>query len=243
MVKLSAGSYDINRWLHGGYDYDIITTLYGGPGSGKTNFCLLAAVSQAKKGKKVIFIDTEGGFSSERVKQLLGREIEKENGEKYASVLKNILILKPTSFNEQKKVFDELHKHLDSDKNTVSLIIVDGMTMLYRLEFADAREKMNGRDIGEIQKVNSELTRQMRVLAEISRKRGIPVLVTNQVYKWDDEIKMVGGDILKYWSKCLIELVNEGGRRTAFLRKHRSLPEKKFGFGIFDEGVRKRGWL
>ena len=111
--------------------------------------------------------------------------------------------------------------------------------MLYRLDFADAREK----NMGEIQKVNAELTRQMGLLAEISRKQGIPVIVTNQIYKWEDESKMVGGDILKYWSKCLIELVNDSGKKTAFLRKHRSLPEKRFPFQITNEGIRKRGWL
>ena len=239
MTKLSAGSYDINKWLYGGYDSDIITTLYGGAGTGKTNFCLLAVVSQAKKGKKVIFVDTEGGFSLERVKQIFGRDDE----EKYKEVLKNILVLKPTNFKEQQEAFGELLKYA---KNQVSLIIVDGMTMLYRLEFADAREKdgkSNNRGNEEIIKINRELAKQMRILSEIARKQQIPVIVTNQVYKWDNEDKMVAGDILKYWSKCLIELVNERGKRTAYLRKHRSLPEKAFAFQIFDEGVRKRGWI
>jgi RecA/RadA recombinase len=53
----------------GGYDCDIITTFYGPAGSGKTNFCVLAAASIARR-KKVIFIDTEGGFSFERLNQL-----------------------------------------------------------------------------------------------------------------------------------------------------------------------------
>jgi len=235
MAKISAGSYDLNKWLHGGYDSDIITTLYGGPGTGKTNFCLLAAVSQAKKGNKVIFIDTEGGFSIERVKQLLLKEEEEGT---YKEVLKNILLLKPTNFSEQKKAFDELGKYL---KKQVSLIVVDGMTMLYRLDFADAREKSD--DFIGIQKVNTELTRQMRVLAEIARKQNIPVIVTNQIYNWEKESRMVGGDILKYWSKCLIELIDEKGRKTAYLRKHRSLPHKTFNFQIINEGIRRRGWI
>jgi hypothetical protein len=54
---------------------------------------------------------------------------------------------------------------------------------------------------------------------------------------------MVAGDILRYWSKCLIELVNERGRRTAYLRKHRSLPEKSMDFQIYDLGIRKKGWI
>src|SRR3989339_2029399 len=94
-TKISAGSYDLNKFLFGGYETDIITTIYGQAGSGKTNLCMLAAVSQAKKANKVIYIDTEGGFSVERFKQLAG--------ESYKETLKNILLLKPTKFNEQEQ--------------------------------------------------------------------------------------------------------------------------------------------
>lgn len=230
MAKISAGSYDLNKWLFGGYETDIVTVLYGPPGTGKTNFCIMVAVSQAKKGNKVIFIDTEGGFSVERIKQIVGDESD------YEFVLENIFLLKPTNFSEQKEAFKKLLEYL---KKEVSIIIVDGMTILYRLDFAAAREK----DFIEIQKTNTELVRQMRILAEISRKREIPVIVTNQVYNWEDEKKMVGGDILSYWGKCLIELTNENGKRTAFLRKHRSLPEKSLDFQITNSGIKKKGWI
>lgn len=238
--KISAGSYDLNKFLYGGYEKDIITTIYGGAGSGKTNFCILAAVSQAKKGNKVIYIDTEGGFSVDRVKQL---------AENYEQVLENILLLKPVSFEEQEKSFEKLLKEIKS--SSISLIIVDGITMLYRLALAEAREKKN---INEIKEINSKLAKQLRVLAEIARTRNIPVIITNQVYSEflseeefkagkQKEIHMVGGDLLKYWSKCLIELKLERGKKTAILRKHRSLPEKSFEFEIISSGVRKRGWI
>ena len=242
MAKISAGSYDLNVWLKGGYDSDTVTTFYGAPGSGKTNFCLTAAVSQAKKGNKVIFIDTEGGFSSERVKQLIASRTT--NGDKsgenkqlsFEEILANIFVLQPTNFKEQQGAFDQLLKYV---KEHISLIVVDGMTMLYRLDFADARAK----EIEDLQEVNSALTKQMRLLVEIARKQHIPVLVTNQVYQWNNETKMVAGDILKYWSKCLIEVTNERGHRTVHLRKHRSLPEKSLDFQIYDGGIRKKGWL
>ena len=128
--KISAGSYDLNKWLFGGYEKDIITMIAGPAGSGKTNFCVIAAASQAKKENKVIFIDTEGGFSIERIKQLVGEETEK--------ILKNMLLLKPTSFEEQKKDFLKLLQNIK--KGEVGLIIVDGMTMLYRLELGDASQ-------------------------------------------------------------------------------------------------------
>lgn len=237
--KIFAGSCDLNKWLFGGYEKDIITTIYGPAGSGKTNFCILVSVSQAKKGNKVIYIDTEGGFSVERFKQLAGEEYEKFLG--------NILLLKPTSFDEQEKAFNQMLKEI---KKGIGLIIVDGMTMLYRLELAEARKKSEE----EIQKINSKLARQLRALAEIARTKNIPVIVTNQVYSEflseeefkagkEREIHMVGGNLLEYWSKCIIELKSEKGKRKAILKKHRSLPEKTLDFEIVNNGIRKRGFF
>jgi DNA repair protein RadB len=237
--KISAGSYDLNKFLFGGYDKEIITTIYGPAGSGKTNFCMLAAVSQANKGNKVIYIDTEGGFSVDRVKQIAGEDWEK--------ALENILILKPVNFDEQESSFQKMLKELKS--NNISLIVVDGMTMLYRLELAEARKS---EDEGKVDEINSKLARQLRILAEISRNRNMPVLVTNQVYynfqNEDDfkagkekESRMVGGDLLRYWSKCIIELKNYSGRRKMILQKHRSLPEKEMQFEIINSGIRKKG--
>ena len=126
--RISTGSYDFNKWLYGGYEKGVITMLVGPPGSGKTNFAVLAACSQAKKGNKVLFIDTEGGFSTERVKQIIG--------ENHKEVLKNIILLNPTSFQEQKENLLNLLKQIK--KEHISMIIIDGIAMLYRLELGDA---------------------------------------------------------------------------------------------------------
>jgi DNA repair protein RadB len=240
--KISAGSYDLNRWLYGGYEKDVITTIYGPAGSGKSNLCLLAAVSQAKKGRKVLFIDTEGSFSTERVKQLIKDNLKR--------VLKNIILIKVTNFKKQKEVFQNLNEKIKS-KSKIGLIVVDGMTMLYRLKLGEA---IKSKDEEKIKNINRELASQMRVLAEISRSNNIPVIATNQVYSdflSGEEIRegrekkfhMVGGDILKYWSKCIIELRKQGRYRKAKLIKHRSLPEKKLDFYIIDKGIKKKGFF
>ena len=244
--KISAGSYDLNKWLFGGYDKDIITTIYGPAGCGKTNFCMLVSASQAKKNSKVIFIDTEGGFSVERFRQICGEQ------EDFDKALGNILLLKPTSFCEQEDAFRRLLKEI-KDGTEISLIVIDGMTMLYRLELAEARENEDNPQ-ERIDETNSKLAKQMRILSEIARKKNIPIIVTNQVYYdflSEEEImegkeknaNMVGGDILKYWSKCIIELKNFRGKRTAVLRKHRSLAEKEMDYEIINSGIRKKGWL
>jgi len=239
--KISAGSFDLNKWLFGGYEGGVITMIAGPPGSGKTNFALLAACSQAKHEKKVLFIDSEGGFSPERVKQIVG--------ETYEEVLKNILLMEPKSFEEQKKIFDTLL--INVKKNHVGLIVVDSMAMLYRLELGDA---IKDKETDIIREVNREVARQMRVLAEIARNQGLPIIITNQVYKeflseeeWKSgkkaEVSIVGGDLFKYWSKCIIELVVEGGKRKAVLLKHRNLPEKEMEFVIKDKGIFKKRWI
>ncbi len=238
--KISTGSYDLNKWLYGGYEKGVITMVAGPPGSGKTNMAVLVSCSQAKKGNKIIFIDTEGGFSTDRVKQIVGENFE--------DILKNIFLVNPTNFEEQKKVFSTLNNQLK--KEQISLIVIDGMAMLYRLELGDARK--NGDEM--VKGVNMEVAKQMRTLAEISKKQNIPVIITNQVYSefqseedWkkgiEKEINIVGGNLLQYWSKCIIRLKNERGKRKAILLKHRSLPEKEMIFEIKNEGIFKRGWI
>lgn len=223
--KILTGSKILDAMLDGGYEKDIITTIYGPAGAGKTVLCLLCSINIAKNGKKIVYVDCEGGFSLERL-----RQITSHINLDYKKILDNIIFLRPTSFEEQKKSFEKL-KDLVNDK--IGLIVVDTIAMLYRLEL--------GKSEG-IQEVNRELGRQISYLTEIARKKGIPVLITNQVYTdFDDrdKVNIVGGDILKYGSKCLIELqVTPNGNRRAIVRKHRSLQsEREIIFKIVEGGI------
>lgn len=241
--KISTGSFDLNKWLYGGYEAGVITMIAGPPASGKTNFVIMAACSQAKKGNKVIFIDTEGGFSTERVKQI--------TEDSYEEVLKNILLLQPMSFEEQKRLFSKLSEQVR--KENIGLVVIDGMAMHYRLELGTVKSK-ESKDDEEVKKVNRELAFQMKLISEISRRQKIPVIITNQVYSeflTEEErrkgtkpgVNLVGGDLMKYWSKAIIELENENGRRRAVLLKHRSLPHKEISFEIRNKGIYRKGWL
>ena len=217
--RVSSGSAVFDKLIEGGYEPDIITTFYGPAGSGKTLACLLSAISVAKS-KKVVYIDTEGGFSPERLKQLT---------KDYQRVLDNMFFLKPTNFEEQKKNFEKLKEIID-DK--IGLIIVDSISMLYRLEMKKDES---------IYDINRELAQQVAWLTEIARKKSIPIIITNQVYaNFDDssKVNIVGGDVLRYGSKCLIELqITPNNLRRAILRKHRSLDERDIVFQIKQEGI------
>lgn len=220
-MRVSSGTEVIDELLDGGLESDIITTFFGPAGSGKTNVALMALKNVIDSGKKAIYIDTEGGFSVERVKQI-SSDAKK--------IFDNTIVLKPTTFKEQNSAFEKLKK-IVNDK--IGLIIVDSIAYLYRLESAG----------DEIQEVNKSLGKAIGDLNSIARKMQIPVLITNQVYSLFDErdkVNMVGGDLLKYSSKCLVELqITPENNRRALLRKHRSLPEKEVLFKIVADGLEK----
>jgi DNA repair protein RadB len=219
-MKVSTGAIFLNDFLHGGYDTDIITTIFGPSGTGKTNLCLLAAVQIAQTGKKVIFIDTEGGIAVERIRQV-STDPEKS--------LQNIIFFNPLTFADQKEVFATLSGMIGDN---TGMVVVDSISMLYRLELGKSED---------VYEVNAALGKQMACLVEIARSRKIPVLITNQVYSdFDnrDNVKMVGGDLLKYGSKCLIELQLFNNARGLVLRKHRHLPEgQSIKFKIVSTGL------
>ncbi len=217
--RISTGTQALDTLLEGGYETDAITTIYGPAGAGKTNLALLASVNTALNGKKVIYVDTEGGFSASRLKQITANP---------KKILDKILFLRPTTFDEQKKAFAKL-KTLVNKK--IGLIVVDTIAMLYKIQ----------RSNEDVKNVNQDLGAQIGVLNEICRKHHIPVLVTNHVYSefGTGRLNLVGGDILKYGSKCLLELQSlTAGKRKIILRKHRSIAgEKEAFFQIVEKGI------
>ncbi|MCK4428998.1 MAG: DNA repair and recombination protein RadB [Candidatus Aenigmarchaeota archaeon] len=213
--RLSSGAEVIDELLNGGVEHSAVTNFYGPPGSGKTNLGLLFTLSCLKHGS-VAYVDTENGFSIERFFQMGGT---KEN-------FKKILYENPQNFKEQGKAIQKLKK-MD-----VKLIVVDSIVSLYRLE-------INKDNFTE---TNKELASQLAALSFIAKEKNVPVIITNQVYTVNsNEIELSGRDVVKYWSKCLVELKKvDDNKRLAILRKHRSLPEgKKVEFEITGTGIDK----
>ncbi|MBI4163615.1 MAG: DNA repair and recombination protein RadB [Candidatus Aenigmarchaeota archaeon] len=210
-----------------------ITNFYGAPGTGKTNLCLLLSVECVKKGGKVAYIDTEGGLSVDRLKQV-SKDHEK--------ILKNVILAEPRDFYEQGKFIRNL------EKEKVDLIILDSSVALYRLEHAEHNSDGKTKKIDkEKTEANKELSKQLSILSNISRDKNIPVIVTTHTYKnWDTgENDVIGGDSIKYWSKAIVFLERTGkdGERRAIIAKHRSQPEgKTVKFVITEDGIKPSGF-
>ena len=224
--KINTGCKAFDEFLNGGFELGVVSMIYGGAGTGKTNICMITADNLAQNGIKSIYIDSEGGFSIDRLGQI------SKNPEKS---LNNIVFLKPGTFKEQHKIINELSDNLNE---SIGLIIIDTISMLYRLEIGKSND---------FYEINRMLGKQIMTCSRIARNFNIPVLITNQVYsdvEKKGKIKLVGGDLLKYGTKCLIELVKpengKPGERIAILRKHRSIREdKSMKFEICENGIRE----
>ncbi|MFO7793760.1 MAG: DNA repair and recombination protein RadB [Candidatus Nanohaloarchaea archaeon] len=213
--RVSTGSELLDDLLKGGLEKGVITNVYGESGTGKTNFAVQVAAEVAKNGK-VAYIDTEGGFSPERMKQIADEE-----------ALENLVIRNPVDFEQQEDAVDQLEE-LVEDEN-IDLVVLDSAVSLYRL-------KVDG---DNAQEMNQKLSNQLSELSKIARTNNIPVIITNQVYtSFDkDDIELVGRDVPKYWSKCLLKM-KENSDRKIKISKHRSLPKgRSRTFEITDEGL------
>ncbi len=223
--QASTGSQLLDAFLQGGYETDTITTLYGPAGCGKTTLALLAAIACARSGKKAIYLDTEGGFSVERLKQLTAER---------KKVQQSIIFLKPTRFEEQTKAIEKLNQVITP---SIGLIIIDSLSMLYRLERSTETEQSKT--------FTQQLGAQLRTLSEITRRKNVSILLTSQVYSSFDQphqhnpVRLVGGELVKYASKCILEIQSmHGSRRKLILRKHRSIGgEKEVLFDIVQTGI------
>ncbi len=215
----------IDNLLNGGFENGTVTQIFGPPSSGKSNIALCLAVNVAKYGKKAIYMDTEGGISIDRIKQIAGSD--------FSEVANNIMVFEPTTFQEQGENIGAIELWLRKNHADTDIFILDSAVALYRVD--DMKSS----------KLNKELGKQMGILSKIARSYDIAVIVTNQIYNaFDDEgnndIRAVGGMVLQYWSKVIIQLErgDETNQRIATLRRHRSIGEgRQAVFRITSRGI------
>ncbi|NYT06983.1 MAG: DNA repair and recombination protein RadB [Methanomicrobiales archaeon] len=218
--RLSTGVSEFDDLLGGGLEPGVITQLYGGPGSGKSVLCIIAAVSCLRAGKGVIFIDTEG-FSIERFRQVAGDDAE--------ALARDLILYEPHDFEQQGIMITGIGKHVAGGR--IGLIVMDSATGLYRTQLDRGTDTMQ------------RLSRQIIHLLGYARKHTIPVLITNQVYMDIQRNVFIGlgGTALAHISKVIVRIDRLNGTRRAVLEKHRSRPGGgSFAFDIVERGIAVR---
>jgi DNA repair protein RadB len=205
MSLLPLGCQPLDELLGGGLESGIITRIYGEAGSGKTNFCLQAARQCVLSGKKVAYIDTEC-VSVERMRQIC---VDCD----YKKILRNILFFTPVSLESQEQMINDAIA-----TKGVQLIIVDTITMLYRLNLENDRD-------GGIR----SFTRQATNLQVAAREKDCFVILTEQVYTdKKGKVRPFTNRDAEHMAKTILRFDRAGvGQREATIIKHRSQPEGK----------------
>lgn len=213
----------LDELLDGGIEKGCITQFYGPPGSGKTNIALKILYEATKNGSKAIYMDTEGGLSLERIQQIAGSD--------FNAISNSIYLLEPKSFDQQFVEIQNIEELLSQDQG-VDLLIIDSIVALYRVEEGDPSE------------INKRLGRLMAKILTLSREYDIAVVITNQIYSPFDSddliVEPIGGTVLKYWSKVIVEIERNTGSliRTATLQRHKNKPSgQQITFEITNEGI------
>ena len=233
---ITTGSQNLNNLLGGrGVESRSITEAYGAFGSGKTQLGLALAVNvQLPKeaggaNGKAVYIDTEGTFRPERIKQ-----IAEGMGSNPEKVLKNVLVARAFNSDHQILLVDKINE-LIKEGEPIRLVIIDSLTAHFRAEFS-------GR--GQLADRQQRLNRYLHNLMKLAEKSNLAVYVTNQVMSnpammFGDPTTAIGGNIVGHASTYRIYLRRgKAGSRVAKLIDSPNLPDNEAAFFVTTAGLK-----
>jgi RecA/RadA recombinase len=189
---IPSGCVSLDKLLGAGFPIGGTSLIYGEAETGKSVLAMQAAVNAGRRGCKTIFVDTDCAFSPIRLSQIAYNDFDE--------IAPRIILVRPTSFQEQSAVIDSLDEYLTKK---IQLVVIDTITSLYRVEFGTAKETFA---------LNRELNRQVAGLTQISKTYDIAVLMISQVRNVLTEerenatIEPVGTRVLTFWSDVVINL-------------------------------------
>ncbi|MFH1500321.1 MAG: DNA repair and recombination protein RadA [archaeon] len=233
--NITTGSQNVDTLLGGrGIETKAITEAFGAYGSGKTQLGLQLAVNAQlpdEKGGangKAVYIDTEGTFRPERIKQIA--EVIGANPEK---VLKNIFVARAFNSDHQILLVDKISEMVKGGE-PIRLVVVDSLTAHFRAEFS-------GR--GMLADRQQRLNKYLHNLMKLAEQHNLAVYVTNQVMSnpammFGDPTTAIGGNIVGHASTYRIYLRRgKKGSRVAKLIDSPNLPDSETIFFISKGGL------
>ncbi len=232
---ITTGSKNLDALLGGrGIQSRAVTEAFGAFGSGKTQLGLTLAVrtqlplENGGANGKTVFIDTEGTFRPNRIKQIaegLGADSEK--------VLKNIFVARAFNSDHQILLLDKVSEMIKNGE-PIKLMIIDSLTAHFRAEFS-------GR--GELADRQQKLNKYLHNLMKLAETYNLAVYVTNQVMAnpaqmFGDPTTAIGGHIVAHASTYRIYLRRgKKDSRVAKLIDSPDLPDNETVFFVSEKGV------
>jgi len=233
LQRCTTGSAKLDKILGGGIETQAMTELIGDYGVGKTQLCMTLSVlaqlptEQGGFGTSVIYMDTEGTFSPERVYQ-----IATKRGLDGKKILDNIVVARAYTSDHQRFLIDCLFKKVPEEK--AKLVIVDSIISHFRGEYV-GREELSMRQ----QLLNQYLHKLLR----LSEAYNIAVVVTNQVQGnpvmfYGAQERPAGGHVMAHACTHRIHIRRgKSGTRVARVIDSPYLPEAKASFIITAKGI------
>jgi len=236
LFHITTGSKNLDELLGGkGIETKSITEAFGAFGSGKTQLALSLAVGvqlpieQGGANGKAVYIDTEGTFRPERVRQFA--EGIGANGDK---VLKNILVARAFNSDHQMLLLEKVAEMI-KDGEPIRLMIIDSLTAHFRAEFS-------GR--GQLADRQQRLNRYLHDLMKVAEQNNLAVYVTNQVMSdpaqlFGDPTKAIGGNIVGH--ACTYRIYLRRGKKDSRIAKlidSPDLPDNATAFMIETDGLK-----
>ena len=161
---ISTGLQQLDKFLYGGIPSSAITDIYGGNGTGKTQFLLQISINAIKNNGNVLYFDTTGGFRPERILEM------QKNQNLNMDILDKITVSRLTNTSEQ------INSIKNIGHNQFSLIVIDNITDLFSYEY-----KTNE----SIFKKNSLFMKHMHDLSSFALDNNIPIIITNMIRNID----------------------------------------------------------
>jgi DNA repair protein RadA len=178
---------------------------------------------------KVVFIDTEGTFRPERIRQV--SEAINANPE---MVLRNIFVARAFNSDHQVLLIDKISEMIKNGE-PIKLVIIDSLTAHFRAEFA-------GR--GQLADRQQKLNRYLHSLMKLAEKHNLAIYLTNQVMAnpaqmFGDPTVAVGGNIIGHASTYRLYLRRgKKDSRVAKLIDSPNLPDNEAIFFLTKGGIR-----
>ncbi|MFX1318305.1 MAG: ATPase domain-containing protein [Promethearchaeota archaeon] len=184
---LQSGAISLDEVLGGGLNEGEVLQVFGPGGVGKTTLALQFSINVARKGNRVIYVNSEGKFPILRLKQMTPTDFD--------SISPLISIVSPTNFIEQANFVSQLDSILTSD---TKLLVFDTIVSHYRKEYGTNNVILN-----------RKLNQQLGLIVSAARSSGFSVIMINQV-RGDIEDRNhflpVAESVTSYWSTYILQI-------------------------------------
>ncbi|MGP8125068.1 MAG: ATPase domain-containing protein [Nitrososphaerales archaeon] len=192
---LTSGSATLDGLLEGGYREGRVVEFLGRSSTGKTQLAMQAVLCASRRGKKALFIDTEGSFRPERLEGMA-----EARGWDPAGILERIICLRTDSFAEQVEVVVRMNAR--EATASCSLVVVDTLTRNFTIGLP-GRSNLAERQ-GALDVYLSEIARDAYLNARA-------YLLTNRVTFGPSHDVAIGGRTVEQMVHASILLERDGG--------------------------------